>query len=686
MNVIHALRIGEFGASPRRNSTRSLDAVLSHVHMSQSASLSQVQGLVPNLRRDSFSSRRSPCLLASEPFIPLVLRLGLKEQCQLIVSDIKYNGRCNFDQVLQAFLSKSCPEGRPGNLLQDVLTAVLPICSGLSELVTDYCKASNTERGRYVSLLSLINGALSGLALLNEVADILKPHVFRKERLDLVAHYTASSTTVEPSEMDSSHGEDVQTSAQEHLPSLLFTSLPAALRITGSPRESLTWPDVLAAFELRQNNTTEPLTPPPDTYTVARRDIAIPHIQNVKDMMPSTSECDCFRQGERTSSCQTCYPSPPGYDNFPDTTRRMPPAIQAALYGVNRMGCTLGATHAITLLVIDDVVWVWWYDRQGAIQTDGLNFVQDLPRFLVLLFALQRFDLEDWGFHPALDPLPLQRHGVRKQGSARETTITLNTGAEITVDLASRTQRDDRLEGRFTEVLAASVVNARNSDDRSYVVKIGWADMARVPEHVVVEKTEDEARRHPDVKDHVPYMLGWKDDDGFATSRIRDVLSIPPVSTSTPTSRPAPSRILRIIVFERLYRVQTLDGRGMMTVLLQCVKCHYALWRAGIHHNDLSQNNIMYRIIDGKVYGVVNDWDLATLDETGHEGFDPAGTIPYVSMDLLEGWIAKRPKPPRRLYRHDNESFVWIMVHLFLSHDEGVYVAWQGEDDWKVSD
>ncbi|KAI0317387.1 hypothetical protein OF83DRAFT_1024751, partial [Amylostereum chailletii] len=62
---------------------------------------------------------------------------------------------------------------------------------------------------------------------------------------------------------------------------------------------------------------------------------------------------------------------------------------------------------------------------------------------------------------------------------------------------------------------------------------------------------------------------------------------------------------------------------------------HYALWRAGIHHNDLSKDNIMYRIIDGKTYGVVNDRDLATLDEFGHDGFEPAGTIPYMPFDLL---------------------------------------------------
>jgi hypothetical protein len=49
---------------------------------------------------------------------------------------------------------------------------------------------------------------------------------------------------------------------------------------------------------------------------------------------------------------------------------------------------------------VDDVAYVWWYDRQGTIQSYGINFVQDLPHFLVLLLCFDRFTLEDWGIIP----------------------------------------------------------------------------------------------------------------------------------------------------------------------------------------------------------------------------------------------------------------------------------------------
>jgi hypothetical protein len=50
---------------------------------------------------------------------------------------------------------------------------------------------------------------------------------------------------------------------------------------------------------------------------------------------------------------------------------------------------------------LDDMIWIWYYGLQGTIQSSGINFIQDLPRFMVLLYALQRLSLDDWGRHTA---------------------------------------------------------------------------------------------------------------------------------------------------------------------------------------------------------------------------------------------------------------------------------------------
>ncbi|KAG1726191.1 uncharacterized protein EDB91DRAFT_1339674 [Suillus paluster] len=44
-----------------------------------------------------------------------------------------------------------------------------------------------------------------------------------------------------------------------------------------------------------------------------------------------------------------------------------------------------------------DIVVVRYHDRQGISQCSGIDFIDDLPRFIVLFYAFQRFKLEDWG-------------------------------------------------------------------------------------------------------------------------------------------------------------------------------------------------------------------------------------------------------------------------------------------------
>jgi hypothetical protein len=84
--------------------------------------------------------------------------------------------------------------------------------------------------------------------------------------------------------------------------------------------------------------------------------------------------------------------------------------VQMGLYAAEMFAANIVVKHIINLVVVgvlfrllsamticlEDVAWVWCYDRQGIIQYSGINFIQDLPRFMVLLYALQRFSLADW--------------------------------------------------------------------------------------------------------------------------------------------------------------------------------------------------------------------------------------------------------------------------------------------------
>ncbi|KAI0057018.1 hypothetical protein BV25DRAFT_1813030, partial [Artomyces pyxidatus] len=96
---------------------------------------------------------------------------------------------------------------------------------------------------------------------------------------------------------------------------------------------------------------------------------------------------------------------------------------------------------------------------------------------------------------------------------------------------------------------------------------------------------------------------------------------------------------------------------------------HYALWAGGIQHKDPSLDNLMVRVVSGRpgkedvLYGVMNDWDLATLSKRpSPHAFDITGTAPFMALELLNepgGTIVRR-------YRHDLESMIWILSWVFI--------------------
>lgn len=69
----------------------------------------------------------------------------------------------------------------------------------------------------------------------------------------------------------------------------------------------------------------------------------------------------------------------------------------------------------------------------------------------------------------------------------------------------------------------------------------------------------------------------------------------------------------------------------------------------------------MYRKDDiGKIHGVLNDWDLATNEESRHDGSERMGTLPFMAQELLDSIHWKLPI--EHLYRHDLEAFYSILI------------------------
>ncbi|KAF5358737.1 hypothetical protein D9757_012256 [Collybiopsis confluens] len=152
-------------------------------------------------------------------------------------------------------------------------------------------------------------------------------------------------------------------------------------------------------------------------------------------------------------------------------------------------------------------------------------------------------------------------------------------------------------------------------------------------------------------------------------------------------------RVLRITISEELCSLNDLKTpEEAAQVFYDILQVHRWLYtEANILHRDLSMGNIMFRRVGGKVYGVLNDFDLSSFlplrDEPSSQW--RTGTRPYMACDLLmKGWCGGP------LYRHDLESLFYIMLILcchYKSPDRALpfkdwpYRNWFTSDDATVA-
>ena len=104
----------------------------------------------------------------------------------------------------------------------------------------------------------------------------------------------------------------------------------------------------------------------------------------------------------------------------------------------------------------------------------------------------------------------------------------------------------------------------------------------------------------------------------------------------------------------------------LITFLAPFLGYEWLYTKPGIFHRDISVNNMMCRKKDGKVFGVLNDYDLAIF-KSNHAPSSKTrtGTKPFMAIDLLGN-----PTDIHR-YRHDLESMFYAIVYVTSRYHEG---------------
>jgi hypothetical protein len=217
------------------------------------------------------------------------------------------------------------------------------------------------------------------------------------------------------------------------------------------------------------------------------------------------------------------------------------------------------------MIPVDDVAYVWWYDREGAIQSHGINFVQDLPHFLVLLLCFERFTSRDWGIIPTFKFADHDNDHCLLSFPPSPSF----SAVDVVVNHADKIRNHFGIVGRATQILPAISHSKDPQDvskslgDMELVVKVYWPEASRVAGGEIIERARQIAKQNDVVNGHIPDLICSHDFDEYSTKEIRTALGI--VSKG--------HRLLRVMLFRRLYPITDLTGEKFWKAFWECFCC-----------------------------------------------------------------------------------------------------------------
>ncbi|KAF8954465.1 hypothetical protein BDZ97DRAFT_1865083 [Flammula alnicola] len=247
-----------------------------------------------------------------------------------------------------------------------------------------------------------------------------------------------------------------------------------------------------------------------------------------------------------------------------------------------------------------------------------------------------------------------------------------------------------------------------------YALKMSWQYISRTHEGDLLQKVR--ATLPPYWQKRLPNPLFYakytSEELGLPSSKMKSILEDPNAPDNVIQGRDL--HVLVSNLYAPLWEAR--DVEEFKRVFLDCVECHYHVFTSGrVIHRDISQNNLMiwrpgqtdkipvensvtqndHESVGGRdtedmepdddskdissasppieeqeTIGVLNDLDLGM--EVNDKGEPPlsanhhrTGTFPFMARDLLQQEL----EIPHHLYRHDLESFFYILIWAATHYD-----------------
>ncbi|KAJ7592399.1 hypothetical protein C8J56DRAFT_477881 [Mycena floridula] len=319
----------------------------------------------------------------------------------------------------------------------------------------------------------------------------------------------------------------------------------------------------------------------------------------------------------------------------------VPPKLsaQSASYVEKRLAAEPLMNHALGLILEDEQLFFWWHDRESTVQSFPIDMTSELAHVVVVVILFQRFSETDWG-----------SSGLCSEGPNGTTTFKVADRCFS----ANITCADLRRRG----TLAVPV--SQSGHDAKFFMKASFRDAALTTEATTIAKCYDLADGDRMILDHLPSVVVAQDFPKSSTPKMRNLLGL---ASHKPT-------MLQILVFDWLDPITSLKGEHFWVAFWNILRCHFLLWQRGMQHGDISVNNIRYNPVTQK--GVLNDFDLALFIPDQPPPLPrrrATGTMPFMALELLaqSGWTGET----RHIYRHDLESFSWVLLWICLRFREG---------------